>query len=483
MKCTDYLDSALSVRRLISLLAITILAVPAAAQDGYWFIREEMAIARQEMPTEAMNGRIYVVGGMLADRGVTARTDVYDPLTGTWTEITSLPAPRHHHSVTACNGKLYVIGGYQTNPTYGIPPAYATNYEYDSALESWQTMAPMPTPRAQHAAVEFEGRIYVMGGKNNSFVDIATSEVYDPATNTWSSLPPMPTARDHITMAVVDSLIYVIGGRIGWTNLDLVEAFAPNSNTWYTMPPLPTARSGLGSAVINGRIYVTGGERFGGTNNKVFEEVEEFDPATNGWRQMTSMLSPRHGTEAVAVSDTVFVIGGAVLAGYGACAINEGFVVGSCADPDFDGYGTPGTLGNTCPDDNCPEYNPTQLDSDQDGVGNLCDNCPEEPNPDQKDLNLNLIGDACDPVCCIGRVGDVNGQGGDEPTIGDVGALLDAKFLAGTCVSIVNCLAEADINRSASETPVCDDITIGDISFLIDYLFITGSSLGLPDCP
>jgi hypothetical protein len=41
--------------------------------------------------------------------------------------------------------------------------------------------------------------------------------------------------------------------------------------------------------------------------------------------------------------------------------------------------------------------------------------------------------------CCYGRVGDANGSGADEPTIGD-------------------------------------------ISILIDYLFITGSSLGLPEC-
>jgi len=85
-------------------------------------------------------------------------------------------------------------------------------------------------------------------------------------------------------------------------------------------------------------------------------------------------------------------------------------------------------------------------------------------------------------TCCIGRVGDANGEGGDEPTIGDVSVMIDAKFITGTCDGILGCLDEADINQSGGVGAICDDITIGDISALIDYLFITGSSIGLADC-
>jgi hypothetical protein len=84
--------------------------------------------------------------------------------------------------------------------------------------------------------------------------------------------------------------------------------------------------------------------------------------------------------------------------------------------------------------------------------------------------------------CCEGKVGDANGSGDDEPTIGDVTALIDAKFIAGMCTGRLECLAEADVNGSGGSNPTCDDITIGDISLLIDYLFVTGASLGLPGC-
>jgi hypothetical protein len=83
--------------------------------------------------------------------------------------------------------------------------------------------------------------------------------------------------------------------------------------------------------------------------------------------------------------------------------------------------------------------------------------------------------------CCEDRVGDANGSGDDEPTIGDVTTLIDMLFVSDN-PHLVRCIAEADVNQSGGVGPSIEDVTIGDISYLIDYLFITGAELGLPAC-
>lgn len=120
-------------------------------------------------------------------------------------------------------------------------------------------------------------------------------------------------------------------------------------------------------------------------------------------------------------------------------------------------------------------------DLDGDGIVRGEDNCPDTYNPDQTDGDGDGIGDACE-TCCVGRIGDANGSGGDEPTIGDIAVMVDAKFISSTCVGNIACLVEADVNQSGGVDSDCDDISVGDISILIDYLFITGPSLGLPNC-
>jgi hypothetical protein len=83
--------------------------------------------------------------------------------------------------------------------------------------------------------------------------------------------------------------------------------------------------------------------------------------------------------------------------------------------------------------------------------------------------------------CCSGKVGDVNGIGGDVPTISDITALVDWLFIDNIRP---DCLEEADVNLSGtlSDPPLdWSDVTIGDISTLIDHLFINQPPLA--DCP
>ena len=61
----------------------------------------------------------------------------------------------------------------------------------------------------------------------------------------------------------------------------------------------------------------------------------------------------------------------------------------TCLDSDGDG------IKDVC--DNCPRNsNPYQTDSDSDGLGDVCDNCPDVSNANQEDADLDNVGDVCD---------------------------------------------------------------------------------------
>src|SRR3989344_2823060 len=70
-----------------------------------------------------------------------------------------------------------------------------------------------------------------------------------------------------------------------------------------------------------------------------------------------------------------------------------GYLCDRCTDTDADGWGNPGYVGNTCPDDNCPSIkNINQSNVDADSMGDLCDPCSLDANNDA-DLDQICVGE------------------------------------------------------------------------------------------
>ena len=114
----------------------------------------------------------------------------------------------------------------------------------------------------------------------------------------------------------------------------------------------------------------------------------------------------------------------------------------SCTDTDGDGFGDPGFPSNTCGLDNCPNvYNPDQLDSNGDGIGDACQpppppECiadiapPGRPpgngvvNVDDLLLVINSWGSCADPNNCPADIAPSGGN--DLVNVDDLLAVINA---------------------------------------------------------
>ncbi len=289
-----------------AVLVFTVWSDPAAAQ-GKWSQGAPMPTPRSEVVAAALDGLIYVVGGLTSAGGLTA-FEAYDPTTNTWSVLPPIPEARHHTAMAALNGRIYVTGGYGRD---GFNRVLGTNWMYDPKTGRWSEAPPMPGDRAAHAMVAVGPRLFVAGGVA---ADPNSVWSFDPAIGKWdTSWAPIPSMREHTSAASLDGKLYVVGGRWSRGNLNVAEVLDPETNTWTPLPSMPSPRGGLTAAVVGGRIHVTGGEELAG--GQTYAAHESFDPSTGVWQTLPPLPTARHGLASASLAGVWYVIGGATGAG------------------------------------------------------------------------------------------------------------------------------------------------------------------------
>jgi uncharacterized protein (TIGR03437 family) len=299
------------MRTLLSQTAgVLLLFVTGAAAQGLWEARSPYPDSATEASAAAIDGKMYVVCG-LTPRGSIASLYIYDARTDSWSE--GAPAPLagggDHCNVAAAGGKLYLLGAIRIGSAF----VDGNTYEYDPATDRWQTVGRMNLPRAASGVAVIGTKIYVAGGLLGG-ISTAAFEVFDTVARTWTVLPDMPTARDHLTAQAAGGKFYAIAGRAA-QEFTANEEFDPATNAWRARRPIPTQRGGLASGTIGGRIQVFGGEGNSGTPEATYRENEEYDPATDTWRSLAPMITPRHGLYGATIDDRIFAPAGGPRAG------------------------------------------------------------------------------------------------------------------------------------------------------------------------
>ena len=225
-----------------------------------WDRLAELPGPRANAGTALLNGKLYVMGGNSNAVGFELyefkqydSVFVYDIATNSWSEAAPLPRAYTSMAVAALNGKLYVFGGLDE-----FSYTSSQTYEYDPASNTWATKAAMPRGgRYGAAATALGDKIYIAGG----WYEEEPLEIYDPASDTWSVGPALQQGRYSLGLTTApDGYLYALGGGVSYLSEASAERYSPTTNRWEPLSNLQDERRiGTAAAYAGGRVYAIGG--------------------------------------------------------------------------------------------------------------------------------------------------------------------------------------------------------------------------------
>uniref|UniRef100_A0A3P9DF19 Kelch like family member 10 n=1 Tax=Maylandia zebra TaxID=106582 RepID=A0A3P9DF19_9CICH len=226
----------------------------------------------------------------------------YDCRANRWVNVTNnLECPRAYHGAAFLNGYVYSVGGFDGVEHFNsvrrfdltltpgmrwrpcIPPLLVSVTVLNGSAERYQ-----PEINQSHASCTqlTTGWIYICGGLNGNEC-LQTAEYYNPESNQWTMISPMNSRRSGIGVIAYADHVFAVrpqsGGFDGNNYLRTAEAYNPHTNTWNLVFSMLTPRSNFGIEVIDDRLFVVGG--FNGFTTT--SDVEYYTALTNEWYEAT----------------------------------------------------------------------------------------------------------------------------------------------------------------------------------------------------
>ena len=283
-----------------------------------WIKKSPMHFARSHFAIAEHKGKIYVFGGGGKDFKSLNSTEIYDPQKDSWIDGKDMPITRSGAVAAVLNNKIYVMGGGFRHAD-GRFEFFKIVEIYDPESDTWTTGPDMLMPHDYPASVAMNGHIYVLGGhhpdatKGGPMTDPGFSfcEALNPDANSWQEIAPMPTPRFAFAALVFNNKILTMGGaglrEDGFRNFDVAEAYDPLKDKWSDAGfSLPWPAAGAGACVNNGNIYIAGGN----CGKRIENSIAYLDNRTNKWNETDSLDEGRIVMGVISIDKTIYLIGG-----------------------------------------------------------------------------------------------------------------------------------------------------------------------------
>jgi len=216
----------------------------------------------------------------------------------------TMPTSRYAFTSDAVNGKIYVIGGYDT--------AQRVVEEYDPAADKWTRKASPMFGHAAHASCVINNIIYVFGG-DKGFDWIPNVEAYNPATDSWAEKAPIPM-DDSVAVGLMGCVAYngkayLIGG-FGASQQIRIGVYDPATDTWSLKSTFNVFLPGAAS--VGSQIFVFGGCPISamGACSDAFNQTQIYDPVADSFAGRANMLYNQSGAAVAVVNNKIYVMGG-----------------------------------------------------------------------------------------------------------------------------------------------------------------------------
>jgi hypothetical protein len=304
------------MRALATAIAACLFASALAAQAGW---RDEQAYGtwsdRSEFNAQVFNGRVWVFEGGVPWRS-TGDGSVWSSIDCiSWQEEVSRenratppwPPNRGFGAYTVFDSRMWKTGG------LGIGQGSSDVWSTADGL-NWREETPSAPwlDRMMHAALAFDGRMWVMGGRQGNTGYLAMNDVWSSTdgvnwTQAATVYPDIWPQRFYHRAVVYNGRMWVMGGQNGskffndvWSSADGVHWVEETSNAPWT----PRWRH----VVIEyaGRLWVIGGHNWEGD---YYGDVWSTTDGRN-WRYEGQPWFKRLGHEAVVLGGRIWVIGG-----------------------------------------------------------------------------------------------------------------------------------------------------------------------------
>lgn len=172
-----------------------------------WGKRSSMPDGRWGNDAAVYDGRVYVVGGDYREGPLDVL--VYDPEGDEWERGATMPTETEHTAVELYDGEIWTVSGRWDGKNIRDVSVY------DPEGDEWRDGPPVSKARSGTASAVLGDRLHVAGGENPDTSDgwvTDTHEAYGPDSGDWREEAPMPLPLHGCAAVEHEGRMYVVGG-------------------------------------------------------------------------------------------------------------------------------------------------------------------------------------------------------------------------------------------------------------------------------